>query len=599
MIAKVAKKAKSRPKFKSLCTAKELKQFEKVASRPSHPGEIYALACLQGKIPCGEYALRAMKRHFLDLIKSEKKAYPYRFDHERAEHTLKFFSFMRHSRAEWAGQPLKLDPWQQFIIWCVFGWVGKKTGHRRFRTAYIEIPRKNGKTTMAAGVAAYLADADGEMGAEVFCVGADESQSLRCFNEIKFSVRKSPELAKRFRPFKDIITIDDTNSFIRPVAHNPDAIHGQNPSGAIIDETHKHKNDEVFDAMDGGRGARREPLLWCISTAGNRQEGIGYELNARARTCLDAVGTKWDPDERFFTIIYSADQGDDSFDELTWRKANPGFGISVKPEYLEEQMRTAKQNARKKRRFEQDHLNIWSQEYSKWLDVKLWDACAGKVPLKRFAREQIPLYIGGDLAARQDMCAIVALWRYEKHFYFKPWFWVTRESLEIQRPIRTQLMQWAEEGLIHVEDSRIIDQTLIWKRVNWLAKHFNLQAVALDPTNAAWMMKKLDRQGITVVEYTQKPSFFAQPCKLLEDTLAEEGLSHGGNPVLRWQAANVVVKTMDSGYVHVVKKAAREQTAGQKIDGIIAMLQAMGIWQRINGEDDDMVYTYESGSAKL
>lgn len=567
---------------KPLVTAKELAAFQKVASRPDHPGEKYALDCLAGKIPCGRYAQLAMKRHFLDLIKSKQSSYLYRFDRERAEHALQFFKFMVHSRGEWAGSPLVLDPWQQFLLWVSFGWVFKKNGLRRFRVVYVEVPRKNGKTTMASGVAAYLADADGEPGAEIYCVGADESQALRCFKEICFSIRKSAELSQRFKVFADSITIEETNSIIQPIAHNPDAVHSKNPSGAIIDETHAHKNDEVFDAMDTGRGSRREPMLFCISTAGSSMEGIGWELSARAKSCLDAVGSGDDPDEQFMAMVYCADQGDAWDDELTWRKANPGYGVSIKPEYFEEQKASCKRNPRKRRRFEQLHLNIWSQQYQKWLDITLWDKCAGAVPLKKLAARQVLAYAAGDLSARKDLCSVVLTFRWKKHWYVKAWHWITREALEIERPSRTQLNRWAEEGELQVEESRVIDQGNVFKRFRWIARKFNLAGVALDPWNAAWMMKRLDSAGVTVVEYPQRLPYFAPVCRLLEETLAEGNMSHGGSKLLRWQANHVAVKTDDNGNARPTRKGSAD-----KIDGIIGMLMAMGLWQKLNGEDDE------------
>lgn len=572
----------AKPKKKQIVTAKQLAAFRQAASSPTHPGEAYALAALAGKIPVGRYALLAMKRHFLDLIESKKKSYPYRFDRQRAEHALDFFKFMVHSRGEWAGKPLTLDPWEQFLVWVLFGWVLKSNGLRRFRISYCEIPRKNGKTTLAAGVGAYLADADGEPGAEVYCVGADESQAQRCFKEISFSIRKSPELNKRFKVYTNSIVVEETNSIIEPIAHNPDAVHSKNPSGAIIDETHAHKNDEVFDAMDTGRGSRREPLLFCISTAGSSKEGIGWELSARAKSCLDAVGSGKDADDRFFAMVYSADQGDRWDDEVTWRKANPGYGISIKPEYFEEQKAACRRNPRKRRRFEQLHLNIWSQQYQKWLDIDLWDKCAGAVPLKQLAGKQVLAYAGGDLSARRDLCSIVLAFRWRKRWYIKAWFWITREALEIERPSRTQLVRWAEEGKVFVEESRVIDHGKVYKRFAWIARKFNLAGVALDPWNAAWMMKKLDSIGVTVVEYPQRLPYFAPVCKLLEETLAEGSMSHGGAELLRWQANNVAVKTDDNGNARPTRKGSAD-----KIDGIISLLMAMGLWQKLNGEDDD------------
>lgn len=588
------KRATKRSGAQSKLSAKLLKRYRRAAVDPNHPGEAYALACLAGKIPCGSYAKKAMRRHFEDLIKSKTKSFAYRFDRARAEHALQFFTFLVHSRGEWAGKQLILDPWQQFIIWCIFGWVSKKTGYRRFRIAYIEIPRKNGKTTTAAGVAAYLADADGEPGAEVYLVGADESQAERCFKEIVFTIRKSPELAKRFKPYADSIVIEETNSFIQYIAHNPDAVHSKSPSGAIIDEVHKHKNDEVFDAMDTGRGSRREPLLFCISTAGSTQEGIGWELSQRAKSCLDSIDTDTDHDDQFFAMVYCADDGDAWDDEITWQKANPGFGVSIKPEYFEEQRNTCKKNPRKRRFFEQVHLNRWTQQYHKWLDMELWDKNAGAVPLRSLAERQVLAYAGGDLSASRDLCSIVLGFRWKRRWYIKAWHWITREGLEIDRPSRTQLQYFAESGELQVEEGKVIDHRKIFRRFKWIVEKFNLAGVALDPWNAAWLMKALESVGVTVVKYPQRLPEFAPACRLLEEVLAEEALNHGGAGLLRLQASNVCVRTNDNGDSRPVRKGS-----SFKIDGIVSMLMAMGLWQRLNGEDDDAAGYSPSSSAIL
>lgn len=552
-----------------------------------HPAEAYARAALAGQIPCCAYALKAFQRHFDDLSRQSDFDFPYFFDEKRALHALNFFSVMRHWKGEWAGRPLILEPWQQFIIWCVFGWLEKTSGVRRFRVAYIEIPRKNGKTFIAAGVAVYLLDADGEPGAEVFCVAADEQQARRAFDDAVMTIRKNDELSERFRIMADCVTVEETNSVLAPLPHNADALHGKNPSGAIIDETHAHKDDEVFDVIDTGRGSRREPLLFCISTAGGRQEGLGWELSQRAKLCLDRHGT----DDRFFAIVYCADQGDPWDSEVTHRKANPNYGVSIKPDYFAEQVDACRKNARKRKRFEQLHLNVWSQIYVRWLDLEQWDRGARPVPLKWLARSKVLAYAAVDLSARRDLTCVALAFRRKGRWFLKTWHWITRESLEQERPAKTQLVRWGEEGLIHVTDERVIDHELIFKRVKWIAKRFNLVGVAVDPWNAAYLMKRLDNVGITVVEYPQRLQYFAPPCRLLEEVLAERKLAHGGNPVLRWQAGHVAVKSDDNGNLRPTRKGSAD-----KIDGIVATLMAMGLWQRLTGDDEDGAYSPNSSA---
>src|SRR5512139_1249755 len=289
--------------------------------------EQYIDDVVAGRVVACHWVQAACQRHVDDLKHGAERGL--HFDREAAEHVLKFFTILKHSKGEWAGRPLVLEPWQQFLIWTLFGWK-RADGTRRFRTAYIEVARKNGKSTIGAGVGLYLLAADGEPGAEIYSAATKRDQARITHLEAVRMVKASPMLRKRIRTFRDNLNIEGTASKFEPLGADADTLDGLNIHGAIIDEIHAHKTREVWDKLDTGTGARRQPLMFGITTAGYDRQSLCWTLNEYSKKVLDGVIE----DDTFFALIYTLDDGDDWQDETTWIKANPNLKVSKKNDDL-------------------------------------------------------------------------------------------------------------------------------------------------------------------------------------------------------------------------------------------------------------------------
>ena len=361
-----------------------------------HPAVAYIHGVLDGTIPAGRLIRLAVERHQRDL--DEGPARGLRFDRAAAQHTIDFFGFLKHSKGEWAGQTFELAPWQQFILWVLFGW--KRTdGLRRYRTAYIEVPRKQGKSTMAAGVGLYLLVADGEPGAEVYSAATKRDQAKIVHAEATRMVKASPSLSRMVKVFKDNLNIPETASKYEPLGADEDTLDGLNVHGAIIDELHAHKTRGVVDVLETATGARRQPLQVEITTAGSDQTSVCYEHHDYGAKIL--IGTV--QDDTWFVFIATIDEGDDWRDATVWAKANPNFGISVKPDDLARKVEKAKRMPTAQNAFKRLHLDIWTQQVTRWIDLGLWDENAGEVDEEKLAGG---ICHGGlDLASVSDLTA--------------------------------------------------------------------------------------------------------------------------------------------------------------------------------------------------
>ena len=494
----------------------------------------------------------------------------YWFDERAAMVASAFFErLLVHTKGEWAGQPFLLEDWQQEeIIRPLFGWK-RLDGTRRYRTAYIEVPRKNGKSTLAAGIALLLLFADDEPGAEIYSCAADREQAAIVFDEAKAMVKASPVLSRRCEVYKRSIVVPGTRSVYRVLSADAYTKHGLNAHGVIFDELHAQPNRDLWDVMNTSTGARRQPLVVAITTAGYNRESVCWEQHEYARQ----VQAEIIPDDTFLPVLYAADEDDDWLDENVWAKANPNLGVSVKLDYLRNEARRAENVPAYQNTFRRLHLNQWTQQETRWLSLQDWDACGE--PFNERLLEGAVCYGGLDLASSSDIASFVLCFPSEvgepEQYVWLPFFWIPRENMvERARKDRVPYDAWVRDGLITATEGNVIDYGYIVRDIEALGERFNIREIAFDRWGAFQVSQALEGAGFTMVGFGQGFASMAAPTKELLRLLLDGKLRHGGHPVLRWMADNMVVSTDAAGNVKPNKAKSRE-----KIDGIVAGIMAL------------------------
>jgi len=531
-----------------------------------HPVVAYMHDVLDGNIPACELCKRAVERQLDDLEHGRERGLW--FDRAAAEHTAQFFSFLRHSKGEWAGQPFVLEPWEQFIIWMVFGWK-RADGTRRYRTVYVEIPRKNGKTTLLAGTGIHLLIADGEPGAEVYSAATKRDQARLSHGEATRMVKRSPALARMIRVYRDNLHIPETASKFEPLGADAHTMDGLNVHAALIDELHAHKTRRVVDALDTATGARRQPLTIEITTAGSDQASICYEHHAYSRRVLERTVE----DDTWFAFITSLDEGDDWKDETTWAKANPNLGVSVKIDDLRRKCNRAQRLPAAQNAFRRFHLNEWTQQSERWIDLDLWDENGGVVIEESLVGGEC--YGGLDLSAVSDLTAWVMVFPKAENpddLAIIARFWCPEARLaDDGNQYLAQYRAWAKAGYLRVTDGNAIDYGVVRAAILEDAQRFDLRSLNVDRLFQGYQLsQELDDEGLQVFGMGQGFLSMAAPMKEFERQLLAKHLHHGGNPVLRFMADSVVVKQDAAGNFKPDK--AKSQA---RIDGIVALVMAL------------------------
>jgi len=503
------------------------------------------------------------------------------FDEQAATVAVRFFErLLVHSKGEWAGQPFGLQPWQRDdIIRPLFGWK-RADGTRRYRTAYIEVARKNGKSTLAAGLALYLLFADGEAGAQVYSAAVDRAQAAIVFDEAKNMVAASPELSRRSQVYKRSITVESSKSAYHVLSADAYSKHGLNPSAVIFDELHAQPNRDLWDVLKTGMGARRQPLMVAITTAGFDRNSVCWEQHEYARQVL--AGVVEDP--TFFGYIAAADETDDWQDPATWRKANPSLGVTVKEEFLANEARLAVETPAYENTFRRLYLSQWTQQETRWLPLEKWDACAE--PVDAEALRGRPCYAGLDLASTTDIAALVLVFPDDDdpvRYDVLPFFFIPGDNiLDRVRRDRVPYDAWARAGLVIATEGNVIDYRAILAKLDELALTYGIRELAYDRWGATKLVQDIQDGGLEVVPFGQGFASMSPPTKELLNLVLGGRLRHGGHPVLRWMANNMVVRTDPAGNLKPDKGKSTE-----KIDGMVALI--MGL-DRATRRAGDSVY---------
>jgi phage terminase large subunit-like protein len=538
----------------------------------------YAQAVVKGKIVACKWVKLACKKHLDELKASRRRVFPYYFDPDAANKVCTFLSLMPHTKGKWARkrETITLEPWQCFAFCVLFGWKIKKNDRRRYRKAYFAVPRKNGKSIIGSGIGLFMFAADGEFGAEVYSGATTEAQAWEVFRPAKQMLERTPQLQQALGAevwAKALLSPADGSRF-EPVIGKPGD--GASPSCAIVDEYHEHDTSELVDTMETGMGAREQPLLLMITTAGFNIAGPCFDQEQDAKKVLDGVLD----DPELFALIYTIDDGDDWTSPAVLRKANPNFGISVDEDFLLAQQRQATQSASKQTRFKTKHLNIWCSAKSAWLNMLEWNKCAdfGLRP-EQFRGERC--YITLDLASRSDVCVIMLMFVREiegkQHFYLFGHYYLPEHAIENDPKNSNAYRKWVIEGFLQQHDGAEIDFDLIEEDTLELIAQYGPDEVVFDPFRAAQLEQRLTKRGITAVEVGQTVKNLSLPMKEFESAIKAGRVHHDGNPLLTWMASNVVAKLDAKDNIY-----PRKEKPEQKIDGPVAAI--MGIARAISGE---------------
>jgi len=529
--------------------------------------ERYVEDVLAGRQVACKWVKLACERHRRDLDNGSERGLW--FDAKAAQVVIAFFSLLKHSKGEWAGRPVTLEPWQQFVLASIFGWK-RADGTRRFRTAILEVARKNGKTTMAAGVGLYLLVADGEPGAEVYSAATKRDQARLSHGEATRMVKASPQLRREVRIFKDNIHIVDTASKFEPLGADADTMDGLNVHGAIIDEIHAHKSRDTWDLLETATGARRQPLMFGISTSGFDRQSLFFSQHEYTEKVLQGVVE----DDSWFGIAYTIDEGDDWQDEKNWEKANPNLGVAKKWDDMRRKAARAREMPSAQNAFMRLELDIWTHSETKWVNLEHWRAC-GKAVDEHGLRGRT-CYGGLDLSSNTDTSALVLVFppqTEDDDYVVLCRFWIPEESMhERVRRDRVPYDVWVRQGFVTATPGNVIDYDWILDQIYEDASTFDVKELAFD----RWGATKIQTELMELfgeeflVGFGQGFLGMSAPMKELEKLILGHQMAHGNNPVLTWMADNLVAREDPAGNIKPDKEKSTE-----KIDGMVALIMAL------------------------
>jgi phage terminase large subunit-like protein len=497
------------------------------------------------------------------------------YDEEAADRAVRFFSLLSLVEGKGAGHTWELLPWQEYeIVRPLFGYK-RADGTRLYRTVWVEVPRKNAKTTIAAGLALYALVADGEAAPQVIIGARDRQQARLCFDLARKMVQASPALSKRCRAVRSYIEHPKSGGVLRTVSADAAGQHGLSGSFVIVDEVHAHRDRELWDVLATSTGARAQPVVMGITTAGVFDpHSIAWELHSYAERV--ASGELTDP--YFLGVIYGASPEDDWQDPEVWRRVNPSLGAAISEDYLREEVARAQVSPARQTTFRQLHLNVWTSEVSRWIDPGVWDE-NGEPTRPLVAGDRC--FAGLDLSSTTDVSAFVVLRPQEDGtFDVHPHFWLPADDiLERERRDRLPYREWAAAGFVTLTDGNIVDYAAIRNRIVSLADEFGGFMIGYDPWNATGIVTELMGAGLTAVPVRQGFATLSAPTKELERLVLGRKLRHGGNPVLKAHVGAALVQSDAAGNL---KPDKGKSTA--RIDGVVALTMALHVATLSSGQ---------------
>ncbi len=537
----------------------------------------YAEAVVAGEILACRWVQRACQRQLDDLVRYSGKASPFRFNpklkdkegrtFQPADNLCAFIERLPHVKGPLAGEAISLEPWQVFILSTVFGWM-KPDGKRRFRRSYIEVPRGNAKSTLSSALALYMLAADGEGGAEVYSLATTRDQARIVFGDAQTMARRSAGFRSRFAVNVGAhnMHVLASGSKFEALSAEGSTLDGLNIHFGCVDELHAHKTRTVYDVVETGTGKRDNSLLWVITTAGSNRAGICYEVRTFVTKLLDGVVQ----DDSQFGIVYGLDDGDAWDTEAALIKANPNWGISVRPEVLGPLQAKAMQLPSAINNFKTKHLNEWVNADTAWMDMRAWDACANS-GLDLDAFEGQPCWIGLDLASKTDIAALMLIFQHpeisDAYVAFGKYY-LPEDT--VNGAGNSQYPGWMRTGRLTVTPGNVIDFSWIEADLLDMASRFGIQAVAFDPFQATQLSTRMLSEGLPMIEVRPTVLNFSEPMKTVEALVLQKKLIHDGDPVLAWMASNVVAHLDAKDNIY-----PRKERPENKIDGIVALIMAI------------------------
>lgn len=524
----------------------------------------YAKNAVKDKKNHCKWVRLAAKRHLDDL---KKKNWPYKFDPWHGNDVCDFVEKFPHIEGTWEDPDIKLEPVQVFILVCIFGWRVKKTGNRRFTSVYIEMARKGAKSTLTAPVSHYCLTCEGENGPQIIIGATTAEQALKVFKPAKNMAERMPEYCDEFgiEVFAKSIVCNQNNGFIQTINSKGKTQDGWNPHMGILDELHAHANRDLYDVIKSAFGSRRNPLFWIITTAGSNISGVCYEQHVYVKKILENILEA----NHYFGIIFTLDEGDSEFDPKVWIKANPLLGITPTIESMEKYAADAKASPDENVEFKTKRCNIWTSAKGAWLNVEDWKKCNGPVNLDELV--ELPCYGGLDLASVQDTNCFILIWRAGDRLKVWPRFYLPEDTI-IPRTEKgfVPYQTWMEKGFLIATPGNVVDQKFIEKDIRESLDRFNIKQIGYDRWNSDYLITNLLENGAPMIEVAQGPKSFNTPMKEVEEMLGRKEIDHAGHPVLQWHASNVIPKHDENK-----NKAPDKKNSMEKIDGIVAMLNAM------------------------
>jgi len=479
------------------------------------------------------------------------------------DHAVNFIEELPHTVGTYAGNNFKLEPWQHFVVANLFGFV-KPDGLRRFTRAYVEVPRKNGKSTFSNAIMLYGLLADGEETSQVYSAATKLDQAMMVFSEGARVCKKTDWLSEAVQVYNSVNNrrINYGESVYRPLEWNPGKQDGLNTHMAVIDEYHAHPIDELYNVIRNSMGARSQPLLFVITTAGFNRESACYRHRQYCTKVLEG-GIN---DDALFSVIYTLDQGDDWKDPTNWEKANPNWKVSVNPRQLEEGLQEALELSHKEVEFKTKLLNVWTDTANVWIPDDKWMECIDE------AEPTGTCYGGLDLATTGDFCALSLFWPESK--IIKTWYWLPEDNVKRRNDQQGDAIRdWVRDGFITATDGNVTDYDFIRAKILELAEKYELKEIAYDRWNATQIVNDLVSDNITMYPFGQGFGSMSAPTKELERRVNKIDIFHDGNPVTRWMMGNVMLKRDPSDNIKIDKAKS-----GDKVDGPVSIVMALGTY---------------------
>lgn len=535
--------------------------------------ERYARGVVADEILAGQWVRKACARHLNDINRAD---WDYMYQPDIGARACRFIEMLPHTKGRWAakGEKIILQDWQCFLVCALFGWVRRSDNkRRRYQWVYWEIPRKNGKSILAASIGIYLAFCDGDFGAEVYSGATTEKQAWEVFRPAHQMISRSPELKARLGISvwaKGLIRDLDGSKF-EPVIGKPGD--GSSPSCAIVDEFHEHDTPDMYDTMETGMLSRENPILLAITTAGYNLAGPCYEKHVEVCKILDGVTEN----EQLFGVIFSADPGDPWESPRTLQKSNPNWNVSIDGERLLAQQRQALVNPIQQSKFKTKHLNEWCNTASGLFDLEHWRKCSNPL-LVEDDFIGCDSWVSMDLASKLDLCTMQRLYRRlesdgKPHYYLFGSYWLPEAAIDEPGPNHAHYLKWVKMGLLIETEGATIDYEMITLAALEACKRMNPIEFVYDPFNATHLAQAVMGVDVQAVEFTQTPQNFAIPIDELRSAMSDGRLHHDGNLITTWCISNVVARPARKGLVAPIKDKHQPQL---KIDGAIALIMAMG-----------------------